>query len=203
MYDSDILSGVRAVLALLHRPTSMESTATECTPGGRSMRESLSEIAACNPYLTVIFKSDPDKNEEPENVRIVVDGADSGIEFRTLPVGNLLSPFLYAVVNAGGEGFTLDKSLLRRAEAIDHPVRLITYVGDHSILTPRALQVINEIVAVNPLITNVVVDNTTRRDEMKRYGVEVVPTVMCNDVVISEGWSTPDDVVRTLERLSA
>ncbi|MBD5339617.1 MAG: hypothetical protein HDR98_10980 [Bacteroides sp.] len=202
MFDSDILSGVRGVLATLHKSTDLQSTAPEDTAEGRSMRETLRAIASCNPNVSVSFASEG-VDSPSDSIRIIVDGIDSGVEFRVEPKGNLLSPFLYAVVNAGGSGFTLDSTLLKRARGITNPIKLMTYVGDHSSMTPRALQVINEIVAVNPGITNVVVDNASGHDIMKRYGVESVPTVLCNDVVISDGWASPEDVVRTLERISA
>lgn len=201
MFDSDILRGVRRVLATLHRPTSLRSVVDTSTDYGRKLVGTLEEIASCNPNLSVSLTEGDAEGEE--SVRLVTEGKDSGIEFRAIPEGNILSAFLYAVLNAAGVGFTLSKELLSRAARIANPVNLVTYIGEHSSRTPRTLQMINELVAVNPNITNTVVDTRQGREDMKRYGVISVPTVTCNDVVISEGWENPEDLVRALEKAAA
>lgn len=201
MFDSDIMRGVEGVLATLHRPTDLASVASMASAEGRVMIDQLEDIAECNPHLRVSVT--PSSEEESQSVRIIVDGTDSGIEFRTVPKGNLLSAFLYAVINAAGTGYTLDKELLRRASNISKPVRLVTYVGQHSSFTPRALQVINEIVSVNPNITNLVIDAEQGREDMHRFGIQSVPALTCNDTVVTDGGFSAEELLKSIEHIAA
>lgn len=201
MFDSDILCGIRGVLVPLHRPVELRSVVDSSSETGKHMVSVLEQIASCNPNITVSVQDG--ESAEGDSVRIIVDGVDSGIEFRAIPDGNMLGAFLHAILNCSGEGFTLDKNLLERVAAIDTPLNLVTYVKKLCSQTPHALQVINELVAINPYISNTIVDAQENRDLMHRYGIERVPAVTLNDTLISEGWETPEDVVHTLERIPA
>lgn len=206
MFDSDILRGVRSVLATLHRKITLLTNADGSTKRGRKMIEALDRIASCNDNLTLRLQTGNDVTEKEEDeisVRIIGDDGQSPIEFRTLPEGNFLSPFLRAILNVGGTGFTLSKDVLKVAEEIDHPITMVTYVGEHSPWTPRALQILNEIVAVNPLLNNRVEDARSSAEIMHRYGITNTPAVTINDSLISEGWQSPRDIVDSLIKIPA
>lgn len=201
MYDSDIRCGIRSVLATLHKQVELYLIADTSTSEGKVMLEVLNKIASCNPYLSVKLINSNGTAES--SVRIIIDGQDSGLEFRIIPRGNLLAPFLYALISASGFGFTIDKELLKRAAEISKPINLVTIAGDHSAQTPRIIQIINELAAVNPNISNSVVDSHHSEDLRHRYGIEKIPAVTHNNILISDGWDNVEDIVNTLERLVA
>lgn len=202
MFDPDIINGVKSVLAPLHK--SIVLTLCESANAERKdMVESICNVASCNENVSVEVIEDGSNMSELPSLGIFADGMDSGIIFSTAPDGNLLSPFLYAILNAAGCSFTLDKDLLERVSKIDVPVDLVTYIGRHSSITPRTLQIINEMVAVNPLITNRIEDASTGKDDIKRFGILTLPTVLCNDTVLCDGWNSPEDIVRAIEHIAA
>lgn len=202
MFDSDITNGVRGVLAPLHKSIVLTLSDPLNYEQG-DMIESVENIAACNSNVSVTVCPDEELISKQAELRIFVDGEDSGISFSTVPSGNLLSPFLYAIMNASGCSFTIDKDLLARVAKLTTPVKLVTYIGRNSSITPRTLQIINELVSVNPLITNSIRDVAVDKDDVKRFGIVTLPTILCNDAVLCDGWNSAEDIVRALEHAAA
>lgn len=200
MLEADLAARVREIFRDL---SSLYVFRAVCDPGHGSaaeFREFLEDVVSCSGNLSCTFEPSRDMRLE---FSIEKDGAPTGIVFRGIPGGHEFSSLLLAVLNADGKGKTLPDSVTaRRISALRGPMRLQTYVSLSCTNCPDVVQALNVIALLNPGITHETVDGAAFPEEAEEKGVQAVPSVFADGVLVHAGRGSLGVLLRKLEDIS-
>lgn len=127
------------------------------------------------------------------------NGVSTGIVFKGIPTGHEFSSLILAILNADGKGKWPDDFLIQRIKKIKGPIHLKTYISLTCENCPDVVQALNQMCLVHGNFKHEMVDGAYDQDEIKRLGIQGVPSVVDGDKLISSGRISLLDLLAKLE----
>lgn len=132
--------------------------------------------------------------------RLLKDGEPTGISFRGIPTGHEFTSLLLAVLNSDGQGKNLPDDFTRgRVQALKGPVRLTTYISLTCTNCPDVVQSLNIMAVLNPDISHEMVDGGLNGQEVASLGIQGVPAVYADGVLVHSGRGDFGELLAKLE----
>lgn len=159
----------------------------------RSMLESLASTSSKIHFV--------ESGSEVKDVRfeLLKDGAPTGIRFRGIPGGHEFTSLVLAILNADGKGKLPDEGIRGRIKALRGPVEVRTYVSLSCTNCPEVVQALNLMALLHGDFRHEMIDGELAEDEVRRYGIQGVPSVVAADKVIHVGKASLAELLDTLE----
>jgi NADH-dependent peroxiredoxin subunit F len=195
MLDADILgqlashfSTLQAEFTFLLSPSQHEKHA--------ELRAMLEALATTSSKIHLV-----EGGSEVKDVRfdLLKDGAPTGVRFRAVPGGHEFTSLVLAILNADGKGKLPDDAIQRRIKALRGPIDVRTYVSLSCTNCPDVVQALNLMALIHGDFRHETVDGELAEQEVQRYGIQGVPSVVAADKLIHVGKATLAELLDTLE----
>ncbi len=194
MLDSALKEQVKQIFNGLEAEYVFDISVGATHPSRTELIDMLNDTASCSPKISCKVNDGEDLS-----FRLLKNGNDTGIRFKSIPNGHEFSSLLLAVLNADGKGKNLpDASTAKRIKALPE-AELTTYMSLTCTNCPDVVQALNVMAILNPGITHTAVDGALYQEEVDRLHVQAVPTVYANGQLLHVGRSDMGQLLNELE----
>jgi len=163
----------------------------------------LQEVDAISGKVNYIKKSFEDDKADLEKAKItrpisftiLKDGENTGINFSGIPGGHEFNSFILAILGLAGLGKKLEGEQLAKAESVNKPVNIETFISLSCTHCPDVVQALNLISSSNKNITATMVDSAVFFEEAKEKDIQAVPVVFIDGEQKSVGAKTIEELL--------
>lgn len=154
------------------------------------------DIAALSPLVSVV-EGDDSHSRKPS--MLVRSQKNTQIRFDGVPMGHEFSSLVLALLHSGGHPIKEEAQVLEQIANLPGEYHFETYISLSCQSCPVVVQALNLMAAVNPNITNTMIDGSLFQDEVTERNVMAVPSVYLNGELFSQGRLTLTDILLKLD----
>jgi alkyl hydroperoxide reductase subunit F len=195
MLDTNMQDQVRAYLERLERPIELVAT----LDGGASaqeMRALLEDLARLSEKITVRFDG---SDARSPSFSIAPTGEAPRIRFAGIPMGHEFTSLILALLQSGGYPPKVDAETIARIKGLSGPLHFEAYVSLDCHNCPDVIQALNLMAALNPNVTNTMIDGALFRNEVEERSVLAVPMVFLNGDHFGQGRSSLEEILAKVD----
>ncbi|QLE84281.1 alkyl hydroperoxide reductase subunit F [Shewanella sp. Scap07] len=123
----------------------------------------------------------------------------TAISFAGLPMGHEFTSLILALLHSGGHPIKLADDVIEQIRALPGQYQFETYVSLSCQTCPEVVQALNMMAAINPNITNVMIDGSLFQDEVNERNIMAVPSVYLNGEPFSVGAISVQEILNKLD----
>lgn len=191
MLDNTIKSQLKTYLKLLRQPIKLVASSNATV----EMLEFLDDIASLSNKITVENYS---QDKSLASFTIQSEAVTSGVRFAALPVGQLLTPMILAMLWTGGHPPVYSEKLIQNIKDINLDHDFDIYVSQSCPNGPSVIEALALMCVLNPKITVTVIDGALFTEDIEFLGIEVVPTIHHNNDFFTQGRMTLEEILAKL-----
>lgn len=196
MIDTQMIAQLKTVFEVLEGQ--VELVFAPCDhPKQAELIHMLEQVASTSGNISV---TETERSAPVPGFHIRHDGKDTGIGFSGIPGGHEFTSLVLAVLHADQKGRLPDTVVIDRIRRIKGPIHLKTYVSLSCENCPEVVQALNLMAVFHPEFSHEMVDGAFFQDEVKALGIQGVPSVMDEAVLVSSGKA---DLAALLDSLEA
>ena len=162
-------------------------------PKAEEIHDFLEEIAGLSDKISITSK--PDSERRTPSFSVTRKGEDARMHFAGLPVGHELTSLILSILHAGGHPPKAEQALIERIRHLEGDFHFETYITLSCHNCPDVVQALNLMAAVNPRIQHTMIDGKLFLDEIERYKIDAVPTVLLNGKQLFRGRKELEELV--------
>ncbi len=147
----------------------------------------------------VIVAHATDANERTPSMLIRSTATNSEIRFAGLPMGHEFTSLVLALLHSGGHPAKVDPAVAEQIKALPGQYRFETYVSLSCQNCPDVVQALNIMSALNPNITNVMIDGALFPIEVDERKIMAVPAVYLNGELFTQGRISLQEILNKLD----
>lgn len=155
------------------------------------------DIASLSDKVTVAHGTDA--NERTPSMLVRSTATNSEIRFAGLPMGHEFTSLVLALLHSGGHPAKVDPAVVEQIKALPGQYRFETYVSLSCQNCPDVIQALNIMSALNPNITNVMIDGALFQKEVDERKIMAVPAVYLNGELFTQGRITIQEILNKLD----
>jgi len=121
------------------------------------------------------------------------------IRFAGVPMGHEFTSLIMALLHSGGHPIKLDKEIIEQVRSLEGEFQFETYISLSCQNCPDVVQALNMMAAINPQITNVMIDGSVFSEEVYSRDVLSVPAVYLNGEAFSQGRISISDILKKVD----
>ncbi|CAM3694031.1 alkyl hydroperoxide reductase subunit F [Rheinheimera salexigens] len=130
-------------------------------------------------------------------VRSVAKGTE--ITFAGVPLGHEFTSLVLALLHSGGHPIKEDAEIIEQISQLPGNFAFETFVSLSCQTCPEVVQALNIMSAINPNITNVMIDGALFQQEVADKNVMSVPSVYLNGELFSQGAITLEKIIQKID----
>lgn len=149
----------------------------------------------------LIFEQQPAPQEVQylPQLRLLVDGKDTGLHYAGIPTGHELNSLVLGIYNVSGPGQTIAPEIVERIKALPKAtIKIGVSLTCH--FCPDVVAACQRMAALNPEITATMIDLQHFPELRKSHNIMSVPATMINDEPVIFGSQTMDQLVTAVEK---
>ncbi len=123
----------------------------------------------------------------------------SQIRFAGLPMGHEFTSLVLALLHSGGHPIKLEDEVIEQIKSLPGEYHFETYVSLSCQNCPDVVQALNMMAAINPNITNVMIDGALFQDEVNERNIMAVPSVYLNGKPFAQGRINLTEILNKLD----
>ncbi|GAB4015125.1 MAG: alkyl hydroperoxide reductase subunit F [Bdellovibrio sp.] len=131
--------------------------------------------------------------------KIKYKGQENGIRFVGIPGGHEFTSLILAILNSDGKGKLPDEMIINKIKNLKGPIEIRTYISLSCENCPEVVQALNLMATFHPQFTHTMIDGEHVQEDIKKYNIEGVPSVMVGDKLISSGKTNLIELLNKLE----
>lgn len=147
-----------------------------------------------------IVVRESNENSDVPKLTLEYKNVPTGITFLGVPGGHEFTSLVLAILNVDGKGKLPDETIIQRVKRLKGKIDLRTFISLSCENCPEVVQALNLMSLFNPNITHTMIDGGLVQDEVKRLGIQGVPSVMSGDKLLSSGKIGLVDLISKLEK---
>ena len=155
------------------------------------------EIAQLSPLISVAEQED--KSVRAPSMQVVSVKTKSKITFAGVPLGHEFTSLVLALLHSGGHPIKLTEEQIDYISNLNVDLAFETFVSLSCQTCPGVVQAINMMAAINPRITNTMIDGSLFQDEVKERNILSVPGVYLDGELFSQGAVTIDQILKKID----
>jgi alkyl hydroperoxide reductase subunit F len=155
------------------------------------------EIAAMSPLINLVELDGSSERAPSMLVRSVQNNTE--IRFAGVPMGHEFTSLIMALLHSGGHPIKLDKEIIEQVRELEGEFQFETYISLSCQNCPDVVQALNMMAAINPQITNVMIDGSVFSEEVYSRDVLSVPAVYLNGEAFSQGRISISDILKKVD----
>jgi len=200
MLDTNLKNQLQTYLQNLKSPVELVRFLDE-SEKSKELSELVEQIAELSPLVTIAEREDSGERKPSMLVRSVENNTE--IRFAGLPTGHEFSSLVLALLHSGGHPMKIEADLIEQVRSLEGELRFETYVSLTCQNCPEVIQALNMMAAINPNITNVMIDGSLFQDEVNQRNIMAVPTVYLNGETLTQGRVTLSEILNKVDKNSA
>ena len=198
MLDAKIKAQLKTYLQNLKQPIELLAS----LDGSAKSRE-LSELVDDIVEQSSLVKRGEVANNRAPLMQVRSPDTQAQVEFAGLPMGHEFTSLVLALLHVGGHDTKLDPALVEQIKALPGEYHFETYISLSCQNCPEVVQALNKMAAINPNITNVMIDGALFQEEVDRRKVMAVPSVFLNGQPFSQGRIALEEILNKIDSNSA
>ena len=148
--------------------------------------------------LVTLRRDDAAQERKPAMlVRSVAKGTE--ITFAGVPLGHEFTSLVLALLHSGGHPIKEEAETIEQIRQLPGNFAFETYVSLSCQTCPEVVQALNIMSAINPNITNVMIDGAMFQQEVADKNVMAVPSVFLNGELFSQGAITLEKIIQKID----
>ncbi|WP_088328900.1 alkyl hydroperoxide reductase subunit F [Lacimicrobium sp. SS2-24] len=196
MLDNKVKSDLKTYLANLKRPVEL-TVAADQSKKSQELLSLATDISELSELVSV--KQSNDSELRIPSMKVSSPDTGSNIIFSGLPMGHEFTSLVLALLHTGGHPIKQEAEILEQIKNLPGEYRFETYVSLSCQTCPGVVQALNVMAAVNPNITNVMIDGSLFQDEVNERDVMAVPSVFLNGQPFSQGAITLEKILNKVD----
>ena len=124
---------------------------------------------------------------------------DTHITFAGVPLGHEFTSLVLALLHSGGHPIKVEADTIEQIRQLQGSFAFETYVSLSCQTCPEVVQALNIMSAINPNITNVMIDGAMFQDEVAAKNIMAVPSVYLNGELFSQGAITLEKIIQKID----
>jgi len=200
MLDAKIKSQLQSYLQNLKTPVELVASVDDSAKSGE-LSQLVQEIATMSPLVTATESRDNNERKPSMLVRSAATGSE--IRFAGLPMGHEFTSLVLALLHSGGHPLKLDEAMIEQVKGLSGEYHFETYVSLSCQNCPDVVQALNMMAAINPKITNVMIDGALFQEEVDSRKIMAVPSVYLNGELFAQGRITLAEILNKMDSKAA
>ncbi|MDX3774778.1 alkyl hydroperoxide reductase subunit F [Chromatiaceae bacterium AAb-1] len=161
------------------------------------VNELATEIAELSDLVSL--RRDDSASERKPAMKIRSVAKDTEITFAGVPLGHEFTSLVLALLHSGGHPIKVEADTIEQIRQLQGSFAFETYVSLSCQTCPEVVQALNIMSAVNPDITNVMIDGAMFQQEVADRNIMAVPSVYLNGELFSQGAITIEKIIQKLD----
>lgn len=182
MLDTNLKNQLKTYLQNLKRPVELAVSADD-SPKALELKSLAQDIDSLSELVTVSEV----QGERMPSMKVTSVDTGTSITFAGLPMGHEFTSLVLALLHTGGHPLKLDDNVIAQIKALPGEYHFETYVSLSCQNCPDVVQALNMMAAVNPNITNVMIDGALFQTEVFERDILAVPSVYLNGEPFAQG----------------
>lgn len=194
MLDTDLMAQLKTYLQNLKRPVELVVSA-DPSPKAQELRGLAQDIESLSPLVSVIEQ----EGKRMPSMKVTNGETKTNITFAGLPMGHEFTSLVLALLHTGGHPLKLDDTVIAQIKALPGEYHFETYVSLSCQNCPDVVQALNMMAALNPNITNVMIDGSLFQTEVFERDILAVPSVYLNGDVFAQGRISLTEILNKID----
>jgi len=182
MLDANLKNQLQTYLQNLKRPVELVVSADES-----KKYQELKSLANDIVSLSTLVSLKEAQGPRTPAMTVVNPELNTQISFAGLPMGHEFTSLVLALLHTGGHPIKLSDDIIEQIRNLPGKYEFETYVSLTCQNCPDVIQALNMMAAINPNITNVMIDGALFQDEVASRNIMAVPSVYLNGEVFAAG----------------
>ncbi|OED44716.1 alkyl hydroperoxide reductase subunit F [Endozoicomonas sp. (ex Bugula neritina AB1)] len=155
------------------------------------------EIEALSSLITLTENNNDSERAPSLLIRSTTTGSE--ICFAGLPMGHEFTSLVLALLHSGGHPIKIEPDMIEQIRHLSGDLHFETFVSLSCQNCPDVVQALNMMSAINPNITNVMVDGALFQEEVEQRNIMAVPAVYLNGEPFAQGRISLAEVINKLD----
>lgn len=207
MLDDNLKNQLRTYMERLVNPIELVAYADD-GDNSQKMLALLDDIVPLSDKIT-LRKSDGTSAHTNDNITrkptfaVNRPGEDSRVFFSGLPMGHEFTSLVLALLQVSGYPAKVEEEIIEQIKNLQGEFRFETYVSLSCQSCPDVIQALNLMAALNPGVSNTMIDGAMFQDEVEAKQIMSVPTVLLNGEAFGQGRMTIEEILAKVDSGSA
>nr|MDT0251992.1 alkyl hydroperoxide reductase subunit F [Endozoicomonas sp.] len=206
MLDTAMKAQLKTYLQNLKTPVELVLSLDDSNKS-REMASLANDISSLSDLVTIKDRSSisvsqnnsPYENERKPQMLVRSAATGSEIRFAGLPMGHEFTSLVLALLHSGGHPIKVDDEVAAQVRALTGIYKFETYISLSCQNCPDVIQALNIMSALNPNITNVMIDGALFQDEVDERKIMAVPSVYLNGELFVQGRISLQEILNKLD----
>ncbi|AZG33755.1 MULTISPECIES: alkyl hydroperoxide reductase subunit F [Shewanella] len=198
MLDANVKSQLKTYLQNLKRPVELVVSADDSNKA-QELTSLAQDIVDSADLVSVTYQ----QGKRTPSMSVINPQAATNITFAGLPMGHEFTSLVLALLHSGGHPIKLDAEIIEQIRMLPGEYHFETYVSLSCQTCPEVIQALNMMAAINPNITNVMIDGALFQQEVSDRNIMSVPSVFLNGEAFSVGAISIVEVLNKLDKNAA
>ncbi|MCL1113430.1 MULTISPECIES: alkyl hydroperoxide reductase subunit F [Shewanella] len=198
MLDANVKNQLKTYLQNLKRPVELVVSADDSNKA-KELISLAQDIVDSSELVSVTYKD----GKRTPSMSVINPENGSNITFAGLPMGHEFTSLVLALLHSGGHPIKLDAQIIEQIRQLPGEFHFETYVSLSCQTCPEVIQALNMMAAINPNITNVMIDGALFQEEVTERNILSVPSVFLNGEAFSVGAISVVEVLNKLDKNAA
>lgn len=195
MLDSSILEQLKSVFQKLENKIELVYDFSKHEKQ-QELLELLNQIATTSSLIEA--RASGEISEIP-SFKIRYNGNNNGISFIGIPGGHEFTSLVLAILNSDGKGKLPDQMIINKIKNLKGPIEVRTYISLSCENCPEVVQALNLMATFHPNFIHTMIDGEHVQEEIKKFNIQGVPSVMVGDKLLSSGKTNLIELLNKLE----
>ncbi|WP_137223197.1 alkyl hydroperoxide reductase subunit F [Shewanella sp. MEBiC00475] len=198
MLDANVKNQLKTYLQNLKRPVELVVSADD-SKKAKELTSLTQDIIDSSDLVSVTYQ----QGKRTPSMSVINPQNDSKITFAGLPMGHEFTSLVLALLHSGGHPIKLDADIIEQIRQLPGEFHFETYISLSCQTCPEVIQALNMMAAINPNITNVMIDGALFQQEVSDRNIMSVPSVFLNGEAFSVGAISVVEVLNKLDKNAA
>jgi len=198
MLDTNVKNQLKTYLQNLKHPVELVVSADD-SKKSNEIKDLVKDVVDCSSLVTSSEKQD----KRTPSLRVINPQLGTNITFAGLPMGHEFTSLVLALLHSGGHPIKLADDVIEQIRDLPGEYHFETYVSLSCQTCPEVIQALNMMAAINPNITNVMIDGALFQQEVESRNIMSVPSVYLNGEPFSVGAISVAEILNKLDKNSA
>ena len=196
MLDANLKAQLKAYLDNLKHPIELVKYVDNSVKG-KELDTLVEEISQLSDLISV--SEGTDSNERVPSMQVRSTQKDTVIRFAGIPMGHEFTSLVLALLHSGGHPMKIEEDVIDQVRNLEGEFKFETYVSLSCQNCPEVVQALNMMAAINPQITNVMVDGSIFPEEVYSKNILSVPAVYLNGEAFAQGRMTLTEILNKVD----
>ncbi|QBF82601.1 alkyl hydroperoxide reductase subunit F [Shewanella maritima] len=194
MLDANVKNQLKSYMQHLKRPVELVLSTDDSNKSA--------ELASLAQDIVDVHELVSVRNEQGKrspSMSIQSQQTQTNITFAGLPMGHEFTSLVLALLHTGGHDIKLADDVIAQIKALPGKYQFETYVSLSCQTCPEVVQALNMMAAINPNITNVMIDGALFQEEVEQRDILSVPSVFLNGEPFSVGAISVAEILNKID----